>query len=597
MSEVSAVRIRLAVDGASQVTSALGGVQTGLGKLEGATKTVGQSLRTMGGAFAALGLGLTTAAFTGFIRSAIDSADAMSKMAQKTGLAVKEVAGLQLAFDQAGAGDKFQDTLGKLAKSAAEGNKAFSAMGIAVNGSTGGLKSTRELIGEVADKFSSYRDGAEKTALAQQLLGRSGAEIIPLLNAGSAALAEYDQKAAALGLTLTDETVKAAEAFNDQLDLLSKRSEGVARQLTTELLPSLVAISEELSKGALEGGVFSSVGVGLSRTIETLSVVGANLSFIFGTLARDAKLAFEFGVNLATINFSGMKPMFYTYRTETEAARKALDEFERSVLSARAVASAGDLDEPWVKRAKEGFKSRGNSAKEAAPLVEKLTKATTANKDALKAETEALKALTQALETEAAFRQIIINDELKQEKLRSDRMDSTREMLESIERETAMMGLSNIEREQAIALFALEKAGVIAGTEAYDAYAAKIREAISARGNKQSALDAVAAETAATAQAAKDATAEWQKTADSINSSLTDALMRGFEDGKGFAKNLRDTLTNMFKTMVLRPVISAILAPIAGGLSGAVNAATGGGGDVTSLFSQLNSSLSNSIGK
>ena len=101
----------------------------------------------------------------------------------------------------------------------------------------------------------------------------------------------------------------------------------------------------------------------------------------------------------------------------------------------------------------------------------------------------------------------------------------------------------------------------------------------------------------ATAKAAADATAEWQKTADSINSSLTDALMRGFEDGKGFAKNLRDTLTNMFKTMVLRPTISAVLAPVAGGLSGAANAAGGGGGDIKSMISSLNSSISSSIGK
>lgn len=81
---------------------------------------------------------------------------------------------------------------------------------------------------------------------------------------------------------------------------------------------------------------------------------------------------------------------------------------------------------------------------------------------------------------------------------------------------------------------------------------------------------------------AKEAAAEWKKTSDSINSTLTDALMRGFESGKGFAKTMRDTVVNMFKTMVLRPIISAVMNPIAGaiggamGLSGAANAASGG---------------------
>lgn len=75
-----------------------------------------------------------------------------------------------------------------------------------------------------------------------------------------------------------------------------------------------------------------------------------------------------------------------------------------------------------------------------------------------------------------------------------------------------------------------------------------------------------------------------QKMSDDINRSLTDALFRGFEDGKSFAKNLRDSVINMFKTMVLRPVISAIMSPISGaatsalGFSGAANAASGADG-------------------
>jgi len=95
-------------------------------------------------------------------------------------------------------------------------------------------------------------------------------------------------------------------------------------------------------------------------------------------------------------------------------------------------------------------------------------------------------------------------------------------------------------------------------------------------------------------KSAADAAAEWKRTSDSINSTLTDALMRGFESGKGFAKTLRDTVVNMFKTMVLRPIISAVMSPISGaitgamGLSGAASAATGvAGGAATGLAGTL----------
>ncbi|MBI3103244.1 MAG: phage tail length tape measure family protein [Burkholderiales bacterium] len=100
--------------------------------------------------------------------------------------------------------------------------------------------------------------------------------------------------------------------------------------------------------------------------------------------------------------------------------------------------------------------------------------------------------------------------------------------------------------------------------------------------------------------AKKSVVDEWQRTSDQISQSLTDALMRGFESGKDFAKNLRDTVVNMFKTMVLRPVISAIINPVAAALSGALGfagtaaAAQGGAGNGVSTALGGASMLGNS---
>lgn len=83
-------------------------------------------------------------------------------------------------------------------------------------------------------------------------------------------------------------------------------------------------------------------------------------------------------------------------------------------------------------------------------------------------------------------------------------------------------------------------------------------------------------------QAARDAEAAWKRTAEQIEEALTDSLMRGFESGKSFAENLRDTTINMFKTMVLRPTIQAV---VTGNFSGAATGAAGGLGNATSLLS------------
>jgi len=66
----------------------------------------------------------------------------------------------------------------------------------------------------------------------------------------------------------------------------------------------------------------------------------------------------------------------------------------------------------------------------------------------------------------------------------------------------------------------------------------------------------------ASKKAAADAAKEWKRTADEIERTITDALMRGFENGKGFIENLRDTITNTFKTMVLRPTVQAIVSGV-----------------------------------
>lgn len=76
------------------------------------------------------------------------------------------------------------------------------------------------MLGDVAELFSLLPDGANKTALAVKLFGRSGAELIPLLNQGKEGLAEFDKLASDLGLTLDKETGKAAEDFNDNLTKL-----------------------------------------------------------------------------------------------------------------------------------------------------------------------------------------------------------------------------------------------------------------------------------------------------------------------------------------------------------------------------------------
>jgi len=156
--------------------------------------------------------------------------------------------------------------------------------------------------------------------------------------------------------------------------------------------------------------------------------------------------------------------------------------------------------------------------------------------------------------------------------------------------ETTALQQTNVEREVAIKLREAETLGLVAGSEAHIAYGNSLRDSIGKKDLVEAGI-----------KAAKDADEEWKKTSDSIESSLTDALLRGFESGKGFGKNLVDTLKNMFSTLVLKPIISAVMNPVAQGitgalgLSGAAQAGQGGGGPM-GMLSNLGS-MASSIGQ
>lgn len=156
----------------------------------------------------------------------------------------------------------------------------------------------------------------------------------------------------------------------------------------------------------------------------------------------------------------------------------------------------------------------------------------------------------------------------------------------SLELQISLIGRSQFEREKIIAqrqievrlakeLAEIEKLNLGEGPEA-EAKRAELRA--------KAAANAVVEGNNAASKAVLD---EWQRTADSINSSLTDALLRGFESGKSFAANLRDTLVNMFKTLVLRPIISFIINPIAGAISSVITGALGMAGTASAGASVL----------
>lgn len=154
---------------------------------------------------------------------------------------------------------------------------------------------------------------------------------------------------------------------------------------------------------------------------------------------------------------------------------------------------------------------------------------------------------------------------------------------------------TNEQAAMAAELMGLSKAEV----QAYRDKAAALRELAGLQREGAQANAALADErerVQAAERAATQAEEAWRQSAQQIEASITDALMRGFESGKSIAETFRDTLTNMFKTLILRPVIQALVQPLAGGIASMVSGgsmAGGGGGDVLGTVGNVYSMASN----
>jgi hypothetical protein len=201
---------------------------------------------------AVLGVGLGVGAFKEFIDGSIEAQDQALKFAQKVGISTDAVAGLSSAAKKAGLDQQeLQVALTKLAVGASEaGNgvkkyaEAYSALGINVKDANGNIKAADVLFGELANKFAGYKDGTTKTADAVLLLGKAGANLIPLLNGGSDAIQRQIKLAKDLGAAIGTDAAKGAEEFKGKMIDLEMVSKGVGNQIATGLLPALNKLAD-----------------------------------------------------------------------------------------------------------------------------------------------------------------------------------------------------------------------------------------------------------------------------------------------------------------------------------------------------------------
>lgn len=249
---------------------------------------------------AAVAAGTALVAMT---KQAIDSADALNDLSERTGIAIESLSALQyaaeigdVANEELAAGlVKLARVMSEAANGAAAPAAAFDALGVAVKNADGTLRGTDAVLADLATRFASYADGAEKTALAQEIFGKSGAQLIPLLNQGADGMQRLKDEAKALGIVIDTETARAAGDFNDTLTKLGKGVDSFGITLARAALPALKAIADEFVRARTDGdslvpsmeslrAVFNGVATGAAYATTFVSIFGKQIGAVIGQI-------------------------------------------------------------------------------------------------------------------------------------------------------------------------------------------------------------------------------------------------------------------------------------------------------------------------
>lgn len=249
-SVIGALRVVIGADSAA--------LDKGLSDARGSLQQFGADVARAG---AVIGVALTAAfaAVSFGINGALDKMEGFAKQSQKIGIPVDQLSALSLAANVADVSmDQLQTGLGKLskamveaaAKPTSEAANAFRALGVQVTGSNGQLRPVIDVTTSIAGKFENLKDGAGKTAVSMALFGKSGAELIPLLNMGAGGLQEMMANAQKFGIVIDSQTAKAADHFRDSLKMLGAAKDGIIIKLTAFLLPAMQAFADRMLANA-----------------------------------------------------------------------------------------------------------------------------------------------------------------------------------------------------------------------------------------------------------------------------------------------------------------------------------------------------------
>ena len=271
----------------TQVASSSGVASAGQSAGSTFAAGLGKGLAVAGAATAAVTAAAIKAADS-FVSAASEVAsygDNIDKMSQKMGISAEAYQEWDFVMQHCGTSmESLKSSMKTLATAAENNSEAFERLGMSQEDIAN--MSQEDLFGATIEALQQVEDETERTYLAGQLLGRGATELGPLLNMTAEETADMKEQLHELGGVMSDEDVKAAAAFDDQLQDMQTAFTGIKRGMMSDFLPVLTDVADGLTDiftGNYDQGV-DKISEGIdqivgkfSELIPKLLEIGANI--------------------------------------------------------------------------------------------------------------------------------------------------------------------------------------------------------------------------------------------------------------------------------------------------------------------------------
>lgn len=220
---------------------------------------------------AAVGAGVKLVKETANIASYGDNID---KMSQKMGISAKAYQEWDAVMQHSGTSmETLKSSMRTLSNAAENGNAAFQELGISQEEIAN--LSKEDLFAKTIEKLQNMEEGTKRTYLANKLLGRGAVELGALLNTSAEDTQKMKDRVNELGGVMTDEAVKAAAAYQDQLQDMQTAIQGVKRNLLSDMMPAITTVMSgitELANGNTDLGL-EQISQGIEKAAQQVTKI------------------------------------------------------------------------------------------------------------------------------------------------------------------------------------------------------------------------------------------------------------------------------------------------------------------------------------